>query len=103
MKIAIFFIAVLSFIATGCDNKNIEQQKNKTSTSSQREPLDSMIIHDNNIHAAKLDKNKDGKLYQCPMHYEVISDEADNCPLCKMTLEEYTVQQVEENLNNSEK
>jgi len=50
------------------------------------------------IDLASIDKNKDGKLYEDIMDWNVISDEPGECPLCGMTLREYTIKQVKENL-----
>jgi uncharacterized protein with PIN domain len=40
------------------------------------------------IKLKKIDKNKDGKVFQCEMHPNVLSDEPTNCPECKMKLRE---------------
>jgi transcription initiation factor IIE alpha subunit len=34
------------------------------------------------------DKNKDGKVYQCPMCPDQISDKPGDCPKCGMALKE---------------
>lgn len=46
-----------------------------------------------------IDKNKDGKLYEDIMDWNVISDEPGTCPICGMTLKEFTIKEVKENLN----
>lgn len=56
------------------------------------------IIHSGIIDVESLDKNKDGKLFECPMDWNVISDSPGNCPVCNMKLKEYTLNQVKENL-----
>lgn len=45
-----------------------------------------------------IDKNKDGKLYEDVMDWNVISDEPGECPLCGMTLKEFSIKDVEKNL-----
>ena len=45
-----------------------------------------------------IDKNKDGKLYEDIMDWNVISDKPGTCPLCGMTLREFTIKEVKENL-----
>ena len=45
-----------------------------------------------------IDKNKDGKLYEDMMDWNVISDKPGTCPLCGMTLREFTIQEVKDNL-----
>ena len=47
---------------------------------------------------ALIDKNKDGKVFECPMDAEVISDKQEPCPLCKMDLDEVTIAKAQENL-----
>lgn len=46
-----------------------------------------------------IDKNKDGKVFQCPMDWEIIKDKSGKCEICKMNLKEYDVKTAEENLN----
>jgi Cu(I)/Ag(I) efflux system membrane fusion protein/cobalt-zinc-cadmium efflux system membrane fusion protein len=56
------------------------------------------IVHKGVIDVQSIDKNKDGKLWECPMDWNVISDESGRCPLCNMKLKEYTTDQVKNNL-----
>ncbi len=55
-------------------------------------------IRKGKIDLQAIDKNKDGKLYEDIMDWNVISDEPGVCPLCGMTLREFTVDQVKKNL-----
>ncbi len=50
------------------------------------------------IDLSAIDKNKDGKLYQDVMDWNVISDKPGECPLCGMTLREFSIKEVEKNL-----
>ncbi len=50
------------------------------------------------IDLSAIDKNKDGKLYEDIMDWNVISDEPGVCPLCGMTLREFTIKEVKKNL-----
>lgn len=56
------------------------------------------IIREGEIDLATIDKNEDSKVYQDQMCWNVISDEAGECPLCGMTLKEVTLKKAEENL-----
>ncbi len=56
------------------------------------------IVREGVIDLKKIDKNKDGKVFQDPMDWNVISDKAGKCPLCKMTLKEVTIKKAKENL-----
>ena len=56
------------------------------------------IVHEGVIDVSAIDKNKDGKLCECPMDWNVISDEAGSCPKCNMKLKEYSIEEVKANL-----
>ena len=45
-----------------------------------------------------IDKNKDGRVYQDVMDWNVISDEPGKCPICEMTLKEVTINEAKYNL-----
>ncbi|MFN3695006.1 MAG: efflux RND transporter periplasmic adaptor subunit, partial [Ignavibacterium sp.] len=61
----------------------------------------SSIIHEGVIDVEAIDKNKDGKLWECPMDWNVISDESGRCPLCNMKLKEYSITEVKNNLEKN--
>ncbi len=50
------------------------------------------------IDVKSIDDNKDGKVYQCPMDFNVLSDKPGVDPKCGMNLQEVTVKQAEKNL-----
>ncbi len=50
------------------------------------------------IDVKSIDDNKDGKVYQCPMDFNVLSDKPGIDPKCGMNLQEVTIQQAEKNL-----
>ena len=52
----------------------------------------------NVIDLNKIDKNKDGKVYQCPMDFDVLSDKPGEDERCGMKLKEVTVKQAKANL-----
>ena len=56
------------------------------------------IIRKGIIDLKSIDKNKDGKVYQDQMDWNVISDEAGKCPICKMELKQVTLKKAKENL-----
>lgn len=56
------------------------------------------IVRKGVIDVRALDKNKDGKVYQDQMDWNVISDKPGKCPLCNMTLKEVSVDKAVENL-----
>ncbi|OGU34062.1 MAG: hypothetical protein A2068_03895 [Ignavibacteria bacterium GWB2_35_6b] len=66
----------------------------------QKDSLDS-IVREGVIDLVAIDKNKDGKVFQDPMDWNVISDEPGKCPLCNMKLAEVTIAEAKENLINN--
>lgn len=56
------------------------------------------IVRKGEIDLVSIDKNKDGKVYQDQMCWNVISDEAGKCPLCEMKLKEVSIDKAKENL-----
>lgn len=59
------------------------------------------IIRKGVIDLKAIDKNKDGKLWQCPMDWNVISDEKGQCPICEMKLKKFTIDEVKVNLEKA--
>ena len=60
--------------------------------------MDSSIIRKGTIDLKEIDMNKDGKVFQDQMDWNVISDKAGNCPLCKMPLVEVSLEDARKNL-----
>jgi len=54
------------------------------------------------VDVSSIDKNKDGKVYQCTMCPDQLSDEAGNCEMCKMKLKEFSVEDAQKNLTKTE-
>ncbi len=50
------------------------------------------------INVKVIDDNMNGKVYQCPMDFNVLSDKPGVDPKCGMNLKEVTIQQAEKNL-----
>lgn len=64
--------------------------------------LDSTVVHKSVIDLKAIDKNKDGKVFQDQMDWNVISDKPGKCPLCKMTLKEVTLEEAKKNLEKND-
>lgn len=64
--------------------------------------LDSTVIRKGVIDLKAIDKNKDGKVYQDQMDWNVISDKPGKCPLCKMTLTEVILKEAKKNLEKND-
>ena len=58
----------------------------------------SSIIREGEIDLAAIDMNKDRKVFQDQMCWNVISDEAGECPQCGMKLKEVSLDKAKENL-----
>ncbi len=62
---------------------------------------ESSIIRKGVIDVKAIDKNKDGKVFQDMMDYNVISDKPGKCPVCGMKLTEVSVKKAKEMLVKS--
>ena len=58
----------------------------------------SSIVREGTIDLTAVDKNKDGKVYQDLMDWNVISDEPGTCPLCDMKLQQVSLNEAKKNL-----
>jgi len=56
------------------------------------------IVRKGVINLKTIDKNKDGKVFQDQMDFNVISDKPGECPLCGMTLKEVTLKEAKTTL-----
>lgn len=94
-----------SGMPTGHQHGEVEQEKKDVIDHSQHssEEMKNMneekdIVNKRDVKVSTLDINKDGFVYQCPMDWEVISDKPGTCPLCKMDLKKFTVNEAQKNL-----
>lgn len=60
------------------------------------------IVREGEIDLAAIDENKDGKVYQDQMCWNVISDKPGECPQCGMTLKEVSLEKAKENLQKND-
>ena len=58
----------------------------------------SPLVRTGVIDLKAIDKNKDGKVYQDLMDWNVISDEPGRCPICNMFLQEVSLETATKNL-----
>jgi len=58
----------------------------------------SSLIREGEIDLNFIDENKDGKVFQDQMDWNVISDKPGKCPLCGMKLKEVTIEKAKANL-----
>jgi len=87
IKIFVLLIISISLNFAQPVKKYIESSKTK------------IEAEENKIDVLSLDKNKNGKVFQCPMDWAEISDKAGRCNVCGMSLKEYSVNEAKENLD----
>lgn len=61
--------------------------------------VESSLIRTGVIDVKSIDINQDGKLFQCPMDWNIIGDEYQRCPSCEMKMKEYSIEEVKKNLD----
>ena len=106
------FASLISISCTQTNDEhkmdNVENHQNMTMDSSKSGQMDmdsgktgkEAWVRKGEIDLQAIDKNKDGKVYQDKMDWNVISDEPGNCPICEMKLKEVTLEKAKENLVN---
>lgn len=99
----LLFVSLIFFAANvihAQDAKPTEQPKHKHDMKEVKmdNVADSSIIRKGTIDLKEIDKNKDGKVFQDQMDWNVISDKDGNCPLCKMPLVEVSLDVARKNL-----
>lgn len=96
--IVLTFFACSSIFAQHDMNKHkmhkLVSIEKDSSTMKDKNPL----VREGVINLKKIDVNKDGKVYQDQMDWNVISDKAGKCPLCGMTLKEVSLKEAKEAL-----
>jgi len=80
------------------EQPKVEEEKPKMEMDGEHDHSSS-IVHEGVIDVESIDKNMDGKLWECPMDWNVISDESGRCPVCNMKLKEYSIENVKANLD----
>ena len=96
--ISVFFLSVVLLGACKQEAPKSTTPPPVVQKESKSDKIDSTIIRSKDVDVASLDRNKDGKVFQCPMDAEVISDIAGQCPLCKMDLSEVSISEAKEAL-----
>jgi hypothetical protein len=93
--ILIIFLVFFAFL-TSCAQH--EEHKDQQKEEQEKQQTNSSMIREGEINLKAIDENGDGMVFQDPMDWNVISDEAGTCPLCKMELKEVTLEEAKENL-----
>jgi hypothetical protein len=84
--------------ASAMQDSTHSKNKHKGHMHSSTKVEKSSIVHEGTIDLAAIDANSDGKVFQDQMCWNVISDEAGECPQCGMILKEVTLEKAKKNL-----
>jgi Cu(I)/Ag(I) efflux system membrane fusion protein/cobalt-zinc-cadmium efflux system membrane fusion protein len=76
-----------------------ETKDEKRETKHNKQDHSSSLVREGIVDVESIDANNDGKLFECPMDWNVISDEDGRCPVCNMYLKEHTIEEVKANLD----
>lgn len=79
-------------------HKHMDMKDHKNRRMNKKQDGKESIVREGEIDLQTIDKNKDGKVYQDMMDWNVISDEPGKCPICEMTLKEVTINEAKYNL-----
>jgi len=83
--------------------KNMKMENKKSGDKNQIEKSgskkhESETVKSKIINVDAVDKNHDGKVYQCPMDFDVLSDKPGIDPKCGMKLQQVTIAEAKANL-----
>jgi len=93
----IFTISVFSLLFVIACSKNEDHSHHDNSDVDKNH--NSELVREGTIDIESIDLNKDGKIHECPMDWNVLSDTHGNCPTCGMNLKEYSIDEVKANLD----
>ena len=79
-----------------CDSTMMKDHKGMMKNESKM--MGNNMIHKGVIDVNSIDANKDGKVYQDMMDWNVISDKPGKCPNCGMKLKEVSIDKAKKNL-----
>lgn len=113
-KISIYLTVIVAafLFASGCGEKKDDSQNNNTGSQNGSQQQQNREVQANNntalsantmvregeIDLKAIDKNNDGKVFECQMDYNVISDTKGTCPKCGMNLDEISLDEAKRNL-----
>ncbi len=105
-KLSIVLILMGLLLLSACAEKEKEQiaseakqKKQMTMSETSIDKVESELVRKGVIDVKAIDKNNDGKVYECPMNWNVLSDQQSDCPVCGMEMKEFTIADVNNNLN----
>ena len=100
----LFIFAAFSFAQEKSDSAMNHNKMNMQNMETMKDSTHKMkdegnsIVRKGVIDLNAIDENKDGKVYQDMMDYNVISDKPGKCPLCGMKLKEVSLKKAKDTL-----
>lgn len=94
----LFTSAFTSAQTADSNHMNGMNMKNDSSKAMNMRGMKSDVNINGPIDLIAVDKNNDGKVYQCPMDFNVLSDKPGIDPKCGMKLKEVSLRQARKNL-----
>jgi len=107
LKKLLFLASFIVITVSGCGGKKTDQQQDTTTAQPPKKEVQAnnnttlsanTIVREGRIDLKAIDENRDGKVFQCQMDYNVISDTKGICPKCGMNLDEVSLDKAKSNL-----
>ena len=106
LKSILFSIFILALVSIACSeqkqeevSEKMEMQKDKAMSEHSIGEATSELVREGTIDVASIDENNDGKIFECPMDWNVLDDKSGDCPVCGMHLKEYSLEDIKTNLD----
>ncbi len=106
MRVLLNILVVASlFLTISCSeqkeevSENMEMKAEKHMSEHSISEAKSELVREGVIDVASIDINNDGKIYECPMDWNVLADEYHDCPVCGMKMKEYSLEEIKANLD----
>ena len=84
--------------STKTEMKKMGCCKNMDHSKHEMKSKENEVNYEEKIDLGKMDMNNDGKVYQCPMCSDQLSDEQGKCAKCGMNLEEVSIEDAQKSL-----
>jgi len=95
------FSAIRVEDASAMQDSTHSKDKHKGHMHSSTKVEKSSIVHEGTLDLAAIDENGDGKVFQDQMCWNIVSDEAGDCPQCGMNLKEVSLEDARKNLEEN--
>ena len=95
-KLTLLTIILIAGLLLSCGE---QKETSNEEVKKDSEMSKSELVREGVIDVKAIDLNNDGKVFECPMDWDVIGDTSGVCPTCGMDLKEYTIAAVKTNLD----